>query len=200
MLCLFGIGLLVALAGSYSFYLSAYGKGGVPEHRGEFPNSDRYFPEGVDYILFNHGDVTVISPDYYRLAQWAGRLSNVAFLAALPLLLLGIPPTWQMNQLGRRGWYVAGNLLCLMLFVPHRYEPYITQFGKVAFLLVFAGLLVFGFTGLSVCEEGEFLRRVHLTYGAIAVISLLGAWALGQLRRDRMGAEETELEGGTGPT
>ena len=174
-LLLLGIGILLFAVYAWEFWLLSYGEGGVAEYRGRMAIFDEDFPEGTDYILFNHGEVTPISPHYYELIRKAERRGHIAALVGLPLMLPGLIVYFRMAVVGSGMWIVR---LWVLLFLPRPQEPYVTRFVKLFWMLDFAGMSLFLLSGLSICSEAEYLHRIYIAHAVFGFVAAVGGWAM----------------------
>ena len=167
-LILYALGILLALPASYSFFLGTYGQGGVAEHRGRIKSLNKHFPEDTDYILFNHGNVTPISKQYFDHIKRARSVGNIIYFVGLPFLIAGLITYGTILREAKQNWQV----LWFALFIPGRKDPFITFFAKLYFLLIFMCLIVCAFIFNINCSEDIYLTGIYLMYAIIACFAL----------------------------
>jgi len=194
----YGVGILaVAVFGSDFFWLGAYGHGGGPEYRGTAAIADGGFRPNVNYVLVNHGELTVVSPHYWHLVRRAERVDLIVDLAALPFLLAALLAYWKQAERAE-GRYGPMLRLWVLLFLPRPGEPAITTFAKTYWFMSFAGIVLFQFTSISECAEAEFLRRVFIAHvvGALAAaLATCGMLLLRRAARPRADAQAAGVRG-----
>ena len=180
---LYGLGVLLASACSFSFFLGAYGGGGGAESKGVSPGPDRPAPEH-SHVLRNHGTVTPISEEYFGLIDRAKEAEFYGYLAALPFLLAGLiaygVDTWKAR--GFRRWRLV---MWLRLFVPCGSDPLLTAFAKLHLILVFLALIVFDVWTNPGLTEGTYLRVLGATHAVLLAVAALGVSVLRYLRSRR---------------
>lgn len=130
-----------------SFLLTSFGNGGVLEIKGSNSDMSKYFSSEVNYILYNHGNVTPISYEYFILCD---TFEKVGFLfLGIGLISLIV--------------FLRNNTVLVNPF-DFTYDHFFTIATKIyALILVFVWFshsLIFPETN----SEEEFLVYIKLTY------------------------------------
>ncbi len=189
---LYAIGIAACAPIGYSCFLRSYGHSGGEQYRGNTHIGDEYFPPGVDYILFNFGEVTPISEGYYSRIITATTLGKWIFVAGAPFLLCGLVAYWKKTDRPRRGWRLS-RWVWLALFFPRRDDPFWTVAAKLWFLFDFValGLLLFVYSPRA--TEQAFIRFIWIIHAATAILALVTARVVTKMRRPGADGEDMLL-------
>jgi hypothetical protein len=171
---LHAVGLLLIVFASYHFFLMQFGYGGVPEYRGRMSALGDDFPQGVDYILFNHGAITPISSEYYAYITRMERLGILSGITAWAFFLVG----WYTYA---KKWNVKtsnSRLLIPALFIPWSDDPFVTKAAKVWFFVLLILMGWFSAREFSPSTETQFIHWVWLCYAITGAVSSAIAYLL----------------------
>jgi hypothetical protein len=147
-----------------------------------------YFPDDVDYMLFNHGAVTPISRAYHQRITQLVDVRYLLLLCALPGLIAAmiiyrvkawdeaefrsvatdfyLSPRW-LFKIRTDPIVVSAPRFFRSLLFPREDDPILTSFGKLCWLILLAALFVPGLRG----EMGSLLGTYPLPEAPLDAVS-----------------------------
>ena len=160
------IGLLSCLFISFYFSLLTYGNGGTPQKFDQQKHIKNTLEYDSKYVLYNHGYVTPISENYYKLIKKTLILGIIIYVLFLPCLLLAL--IYFINEVGFDSNYIWKNL-----FWPMRDDSAFNIFAKLYFLLMFIVNGFLFFINKLFLSENNYVMFLLIIYIAICFFAFL---------------------------
>ena len=162
------VSLLSCIFVMFYFSLIAYGQGGIPEKYNQNMRIKNEMAFETTYLLYNHGYVTPITNQYYKLTKITLVIGIIIYAIFLPCLLIGIV------QIIKEFGFESGlsNYIWKELFWPMKSDVSFTLFAKLYFIFLFIFNILLFVININFVSEKSYIILILITYIIIGFTSL----------------------------